>query len=168
MSMARATLTNISRLVVAGGILALAAPLAPAPASAQSGIKVGVLTCNVAAGWGFIFGSSKEVNCQFAPQQGAAERYKGSITKFGVDIGYSQAAVMVWAVWAPASSIQAGALAGNYAGATAGVAVGVGVGANVLLGGFKQSFSLQPVSIEGSVGLNVAAGIAGLNLEAAR
>ena len=168
MAMAKARLRNISRLVVAAAILALAAPLAPAPASAQGGVKVGVLTCNVAAGWGFIFGSSKEVNCQFAPQQGGAERYKGSITKFGVDIGYSQAAVMLWAVWAPASSIQAGALAGNYAGVTGGAAVGVGVGANVLLGGFNKSFSLQPLSIEGSVGLNVAAGIAGLNLEAAR
>ena len=165
--MAKATLTKAARLVAAAGILALAAPLAPAPAPAQSGVKVGVLTCNVAAGWGFIFGSSKEVNCQFGPQQGAAERYKGSITKFGADIGYSQAAVMVWGVFAPTSSIQAGALAGTYAGVTAGAAVGVGVGANVLVGGFNQSFTLQPVSIEGSVGLNVAAGIVGLSLETA-
>lgn len=159
----------ISRIMVAAGILALAIPGAPAPApAAEGGVKVGVLTCNVAAGWGFVFGSSKQVNCSFDPSQGSAERYAGSISKFGVDIGYSAAAVMVWVVFAPTTDVKPGALAGTYAGATAGAAVGVGAGANVLLGGFNNSFTLQPVSIEGSIGLNVAAGVAGLSLEAAR
>jgi hypothetical protein len=141
----------------------------PASVAAQGGVKVGTLTCNVASGWGFIIGSSRDVNCTFQPSQGPqSERYKGNIYKFGADIGYSKAAVMLWAVWAPTSDVKPGALAGDYGGVTGGASVGVGVGANVLLGGFNKSFTLQPVSIEGSVGLNVAAGVAGLKLEAAR
>jgi hypothetical protein len=41
----------------------------------------------------------------------------------------------------------------------------VGAGANVLVGGFHNSIALQPVSIEGQNGLNVAAGVAELSLK---
>ena len=151
------------------GIIVVAGLVAAAPAgAAEGGIKAGFLTCNVASGFGFIFGSSRDVNCTYSSVAGAGETYKGKISKFGVDIGYSKAAVMVWGVFAPTADFKPGALAGQYAGVTAGAAVGLGVGANVMVGGFNNSFSLQPVSIEGSTGLNVAAGIAALTLEAAR
>jgi len=57
-----------------------------------------------------------------------------------------------------------GDLSGNYGGVTAGAAVGVGLGANVLYGGSNNSVALQPLSVEGQVGLNVFGGIAGLEL----
>jgi hypothetical protein len=57
-----------------------------------------------------------------------------------------------------------GALSGTYTGATGSATVGVGVGANVLVGGSGNSTMLQPVSIEGTTGLNVAAGIAEMTL----
>ena len=41
---------------------------------------------------------------------------------------------------------------------------GSGVGANVLVGGSGNSISLQPVSIEGNTGLNVAGGVAEMTL----
>jgi len=151
------------------GIVGLVGLVVAAPAgAAEAGIKTGFLTCNVESGFGFIFGSSRDVNCTYSPAAGAGERYKGKISKFGVDIGYSKAAVMVWGVLAPTADFKPGALAGQYAGVTAGAAVGLGVGANVLVGGFNKSFTLQPVSIEGSTGLNVAAGVAALTLESAR
>jgi hypothetical protein len=154
---------------VALGIVALAGLVAAAPAgAADAGVKTGFLTCNVSSGFGFIFGSSRDVNCTFAPSVGKDERYKGKIMKFGADIGYVHAAVMVWGVFAPTADVKPGALAGQYAGATASATVGVGVGANVLVGGFNNSVTLQPVSIEGNTGLNVAAGIGALTLEAAR
>jgi hypothetical protein len=65
---------------------------------------------------------------------------------------------------APTNNLGQGALAGHYAGATASAAVGVGGGANVLIGGFKNSIALQPITIEGQNGLNVAAGVAALSL----
>src|SRR5262249_21233857 len=128
------------------------------PAQAQ-GVKAGLLTCNVAGGFGFIFGSSRSVNCTFSGGGGAPQNYVGAINKFGVDIGYVQGAVMVWAVLAPTTNPAPGSLAGTYAGATASATVGVGVGANVLVGGSANSISLQPLSIEGNTGLNVAGGI---------
>src|SRR5260370_10628433 len=128
------------------------------PAEAQA-VKAGVLTCNVASGFGFIFGSSRAVNCTFAPGGGPPQHYAGAINKFGVDIGYVQGAVIVWAVLAPTTNPGPGSLAGTYAGATASATVGVGVGANVLVGGSASSISLQPLRIEGNTGLKVAGGI---------
>jgi hypothetical protein len=159
----------VMRTTLALAALALAATVMSAPAqAAEGGVKVGFLTCHVSSGFGFIFGSSKDVDCAYAPLGGSAsEKYKGSITKFGVDIGYSAAAVIVWGVIAPTGNVAPGALAGQYAGVTASATVGVGVGAHVLVGGFNNSFSLQPLSLEGNTGLNVAGGIGALNLQAA-
>jgi hypothetical protein len=133
----------------------------------QSGANVGSLTCNVAGGIGFVFGSSKDLSCLFTRTDGKAERYTGTIKKFGVDIGFTKEAQMVWLVFAP-GSIAPGALAGSYGGATASATVGVGAGANVLIGGSSQQVTLQPVSVEGSVGLNVAAGIGAVELVSAK
>jgi hypothetical protein len=144
-----------------------AAPAAPAASGGGSGgaaVRAGYLTCHVDAGWGFIFGSSRKLDCAYALQPGYTEYYLGSVTKFGADIGYLQSGVIIWAVLAPTTNLGQGALAGHYAGATASAAVGVGAGANVLVGGFNSSIALQPVSIEGQNGLNVAAGVASINL----
>jgi hypothetical protein len=131
----------------------------------DAGVKAGVLTCSVSSGWGFVFGSSKDVKCDFAPVPGSNEHYSGTISKFGVDIGYSGAAVIVWTVLAPTTTVAKGALAGTYVGATGSAAVGVGGGANVLVGGSSKQITLQPVSFSGNSGLNVAAGIAGIELK---
>lgn len=128
-------------------------------------VRTGYLTCHVDSGWGFIFGSSRDVKCAYALQPGYTEYYTGSISKFGADIGYLQSAVLLWSVAAPTNNLGQGALAGHYAGATASLALGVGAGANVLVGGFKNSIALQPVSVEGQNGLNVAAGVAELTLK---
>ena len=61
-----------------------------------------------------------------------------------------------------------GALAGGYGGVSASVAAGLGLGANVLVGGSAKQITLQPVSVEGSVGLNVAAGIGEVILSAGK
>ena len=145
------------------GALALGAFASAAPALAQGGVKVGNLTCNVASGWGFVFGSSRNLNCTFAGL-GPPEFYTGTISKFGVDIGYTAGGVMVWTVIAPTGQLGPGSLAGNYAGGTASATVGVGVGANALIGGNGNSITLQPLSLEGNQGLNVAAGIGAMTL----
>ena len=127
-------------------------------------LKAGYLTCHVASGWGFIFGSSREISCTYSSQPNYTEFYTGSISKFGADIGYLRSGVILWAVVAPTAKLAPGALEGHYAGATASAALGVGAGAHVLLGGFQNSVALQPVSIEAQNGLNLAAGIAALDL----
>jgi hypothetical protein len=128
------------------------------------GVKAGVLTCNVSSGWGLIFGSSKDLNCTYQSVSGHEEDYVGTINKYGVDIGYHNGGVMVWAVLAPTGDLSPGALGGNYGGITAGGAVGVGANANALVGGNNNTVSLQPVSVEGLTGLNVAAGVASISL----
>jgi hypothetical protein len=151
---------SILGAVAAAGL----ALVASAPAHAQSGVRVGILTCNVASGWGLVFGSSKEVNCVFSRDGRDLAHYQGHIDKFGVDVGYTAGGVMVWGVFAPTSGPPPGSLDGSYGGVTASATAGVGVGANLLVGGSDRSISLQPLSVEGNTGLNVAGGIAGLRL----
>ncbi|MEI9886825.1 MAG: DUF992 domain-containing protein [Rhizomicrobium sp.] len=154
---------NSHRLLLTGAALAAFALASPASA-APHGVNVGSLTCNVASGWGFVFGSSKDLHCTFRQNNRHFEHYTGTISKFGVDIGYTEGGVLVWGVVAPSSDTRPGALEGDYVGATASATVGVGLGANVLVGGFDKSFALQPVSVSGNEGLNVAAGVGAISL----
>jgi len=157
-----------TRCIAAAFAAAFTAGLfATAPASAGSGVNVGSLNCKVAGGSGFIFGSTKNLSCLFTRHDGTAERYTGEIKKYGVDIGFTDGAYMIWLVFAP-GNVKKGALAGNYAGATADVAVGLGLGANVLVGGSNDQIALQPASVEGVQGLNVAAGFGQITLKAAK
>src|SRR6185312_5695702 len=133
----------------------------------EGGVKAGMLTCQVASGWGLVFGSSKDLKCSFSPKPGVTEHYTGTIGKFGVDIGYTEATVIAWTVLAPSTDVSPGALAGTYTGATGSAAVGGGVGANVLVGGGPRSISLQPVSFQAGTGVNVAGGIALITLQPA-
>jgi hypothetical protein len=130
--------------------------------------KVGTLSCDVSGGIGLIITSKKELTCMFTPSQpGPREVYVGSISKFGLDLGATAGGEMVWAVYAP-STRRFGALAGTYGGATAEATVGAGLGANVLVGGSNRTVALQPISVQGQAGLNVAAGVAELRLRPAR
>jgi len=132
-------------------------------AQAQTSPPSGQLKCHVAGGMGFIIGSSREVDCTFTPAGGLPpERYTGRINKIGVDIGWDKGGVLLWAVLSPGLTRGPGALAGHYVGATAEVAAGVGGGANALVGGNKVV--LNPVSVTGDIGINLAAGIADLDL----
>src|ERR1700730_4000226 len=145
--------------------IALFAPLVHAQEEKpKATVRAGYLTCHVDSGWGFILRSSRKVKGAYTRDKNYTEYYTGSITKFGADIGYLSSAVILWAVVAPTTNLGQGALAGHYGGATASAAIGVGAGANVLVGGFNHSIALQPVSIEGQNGLNVAAGITQLTL----
>jgi len=151
-------------------ILAAGAAIAfPISASAQANrTKVGTLTCDISGGIGLIIASKKDVTCMFTPgERGPREVYVGAISKFGLDIGATTGGEMVWAVYAPTNR-KFGALAGHYGGATAEATVGAGLGANVLVGGSNSTVALQPVSVQGQAGLNVAAGVAGLDLRPAR
>jgi hypothetical protein len=146
------------------------AALAVTPANAQTieRVHAGVLSCDVSGGLGLIIASRKEVRCLFTPSMpGPREVYFGTITKFGVDLGVTGGGRMEWAVHAPTTR-QIGALTGVYAGPGAQATVGVGAGVNVLYGGSDRTVSLQPVAVEGQIGLNVAGGVTELELVPAR
>jgi uncharacterized protein DUF992 len=152
-------------------MMATAAALAlitPAVAQTQDRVKAGTLTCDISAAIGLIITSKKDLTCMFTPSQpGPRELYVGSITKFGLDLGATAGGEMVWEVYAPTNR-RFGALAGQYSGAAAEATVGAGLGANVLVGGSDRTVSLQPLSVQGQSGLNVAAGVAELDLHPAR
>jgi hypothetical protein len=145
--------------------LGLAIAISSVAAQAADRVKAGTLNCDVSGGIGMIIGSRKSMTCRFDPVAPGwlPETYSGSIGKLGVDLGVTTGGQMVWAVFA-AGSPAPGALAGDYAGATAEATFAVGLGANVLVGGSHRSIALQPVSITGQTGLNLAAGVAVLRL----
>src|SRR5258708_39365536 len=139
-----------------------------APASAQQ-VRAGLLTCDVSAGIGMIITSQKELSCVFAPDRPdiPREEYDGSITKFGLDLGVFGGGVMVWGVFT-GTVAGPGFLAGDYVGASGAASLGVGVGANILVGGSNRTVTLQPVSVSGQIGINVAIGVASLHLRLPR
>ena len=140
---------------------------APLAAQAQQGVELGLLDCMVAGGAGFVIGSTRDVSCTYQPADAAmpAEAYFGVINKFGLDIGVTGTTIMQWVVLAPTTDIyQPGSLAGDYVGASAEASVGIGAGANLLIGGSETSFTLQPLSVQAQTGLNLALGVAELQL----
>lgn len=149
--------------VLAASIIAVVAAFAFSSA-ATAKTRVGVLECNVSGGVGFIITSSKALSCLYKGNDGRTERYAGTIRKFGLDVGITGKARMVWGVIAP-SAPGRGALAGNYAGASASASAGVGAGANALVGGAKRSFTLQPVSVQVQTGVNLTAGVSSMTLD---
>ena len=154
------------RTIITSAALVLAALMGSA--QAQERIQAGSLTCDVSAGIGLIIGSQRNVSCTFTPSlPGPIEYYTGTISKLGVDIGVTGGGVMVWLVWSPTTR-PVGGLSGNYVGASAEASVVAGLGANALVGGSNRSVALQPLSVSGQVGLNIAAGVAGLDLRYVR
>ena len=149
--------------------MAVALTLVLAPANAQPRqLQVGTLTCSLSASVGLIVGSQRNVNCIFRGQPGEPEEaYTGTMTSLGLDVGFTTGGVISWTVFADTNRY-AGMLAGSYTGATAEVSVAAGLGANVLVGGSSRTVALQPLSLQGQVGLDVGAGISELDLHPAQ
>lgn len=127
-------------------------------------VQLGVLTCDVDGGWGWLVGSKREGSCVFVDSKGNISNYYLTITKIGVDVGYTSAKTFVWAVLAP-SNKNPGPLRGSYTGVNAEASVGVGLGANVLVGGLDNSFALQPVAGQLQTGINAALTVQAVELE---
>lgn len=141
------------------------------PAGAQtpsSWTQVGMLTCKLNPSIGFIIAGHQSMECSFAQNaQYPLQAYLRALNTVGLDVGITAGGVLGWAVFAPTVGIPAGALAGEYVGASGDIGLGVGVGANVLVGGSARTFALQPVSLEGSIAVNVALGVSSLKLRPA-
>jgi hypothetical protein len=130
-------------------------------------VQVGQLSCSVSSGVGMIVGSQRNVSCNFKPDNGPPEAYTGTMTKIGLDVGFTTGSAIIWTVFA-GTNRYVGMLSGTYTGAQAEATVGAGVGANALIGGSNRSVALQPLSVQGQTGLNVAAGIGSLELHLAQ
>jgi hypothetical protein len=151
--------------VVAASIFTTGVSIAQIP---PEHVQAGTLTCDISGGIGFIIGSQKAINCSFVPVvAGPPEFYSGMISKLGIDLGGTRSGVMVWGVYAPTNRA-AGFLAGTYIGGSAEATVGAGVGANILIGGSNHTVELQPISVQEQTGVNVAAGVAEIELRFVR
>ena len=145
-------------------LVAATAAFAVSQAGAET-TQVGRLSCDVSAGVGMILMQKQTMHCLFTPANGGApEAYLGRIDEFGVALGQVGQGHLVWGVLAPATGLPQGALSGTYVGVGAEASAGAGIGANVLVGGTGRAFSLQPVSVEGQLGLNIAGGVTTVTL----
>ena len=140
--------------------------LSATAASAEATIQVGRLSCDVEGGTGLIFTSTKELDCDFIREGHKTEHYSGTIKKFGIDIGFTEGAKIEWVVFAAADAdVGKHALRGQYVGGSAEATLFVGLGANFLVGGFEDSFALQPWSIQAQTGLNLSYTFTNLTLD---
>jgi len=158
------------RLIILAGIAAtlLAAPFAGLNAQPVERVQVGVLECRGGASIGFIVGSVTNLGCVLRINGFPEDRYVATIRKIGVDLGITEETALAWGVFAPTRRLGPGDLSGNYAGAQGSATIGVGAGGNVLVGGSNNSIALQPLSLQGQVGLSVAAGLESLELRPGR
>src|SRR5580700_11194080 len=151
---------------VLGSAAAFAAMVATPVQAQPSRVQVGQLACSVSAGVGLIVGSQRNVSCTFQPDNGPPEAYTGTMTKVGLDVGFTSGSAIVWTVFT-GTNRYVGMLSGTYTGAQAEATVAAGVGANALIGGSNRSVALQPLSVQGQVGLDLAVGVAELQLRPA-
>jgi hypothetical protein len=147
--------------VLCASLVALAGP---AFAQAQP-VRVGGLTCDAAPRVGLIVGSRQNLRCVFRSNAtGRNYAYSGTISRIGLDVGITGGGRLFWGVFAPTSHVGYGVLRGTYVGASGNASFGIGLGANVLIGGSHRTISLQPLSVEGQFGVNLALGVARLTL----
>ena len=152
-------------------LLAAFAVLASPGANAQQPmqrVQVGILECRGGASIGFIVGSVTNLGCVLRVDGMPEDRYIATVRKVGLDLGITQESALAWGVFAPATRLGPGDLAGNYVGAQGSATLGVGVGGNVLVGGSANSIALQPLSLQGQIGISVAAGLESLELRPGR
>jgi Protein of unknown function (DUF992) len=139
-----------------------------AGANALPPVRAGILQCQGGQNVGFVVGSVTSLECVFQSEGRRPEPYIATVRRFGLDLGVTGQTRFSWAVNAPNSSVRRGDLAGNYGGVGANASVGVGGGGNFMVGGPANSYALQPISMQGQTGLNVAAGVAGIELQPVR
>jgi hypothetical protein len=149
------------------GAAALAVVLAATAEAQPRRVQAGTLKCSLSSSVGLVVASQRNVNCLLTSDGAPDEAYTGTLTRIGVDIGVTSGGVVIWSVFTDTNRY-AGMLNGTYTGASAEVSVAAGLGANVLIGGSNHSVALQPVSVQGQVGLDVGAGIGTLELHLAR
>jgi hypothetical protein len=152
---------RLSTLAIA--IASLVASIASA--NALPPVRAGVLDCQGGQNVGFVVGSLTSLECVFQSQGRRPEAYVATVRRFGVDLGVTEQTRVQWAVNAPNSRLGRGELAGTYGGIGANASIGVGGGGNFLVGGPANAYALQPISVQGQTGFNVAAGVAGIELE---
>ena len=152
---------------IAAGLLVVSCGTADAQQPMKR-VQVGVLECRGGASIGFVVGSVTNLGCVLRVQGMPEDRYIAVIQKVGLDIGITEETALAWNVFAPVARLAPGDLAGQYAGADASAVVGLGAGGNVLVGGSNKSIALQPLSVQGGVGLAVAAGLESLELRRGR
>jgi len=145
-------------------LLAVVTALFATPAVAQQRVQTGVLECLSNPTFGAIVGSVRTMNCVFKPRQGREQYYSGTRARVGIDLGVQAGAAILWGVFAPTRQLGEGELQGTYAGVSADAAAGLGVGANALIGGSNNTITLQPLSVEGQVGVSAALGLSTLTL----
>jgi hypothetical protein len=139
-----------------------------ASANAVPPLRAGLLQCAGGPNVGFVVGSTTSLECVFQSEGRRPEPYIATVRRIGLDLGITDQTRLTWAVNAPAGRVGRGDLAGNYGGVGANASIGVGFGGNFLVGGPANSYALQPISVQGQTGLNVAAGIADIELEPVR
>jgi hypothetical protein len=143
--------------------LSLLAPIASADAAPP--VRAGVLQCQGGQNVGFVVGSVTSLECVFRSEGRRPEPYIARVQRIGLDLGITEQTQLQWAVNAPTGRLGRGELAGSYGGVGVNASIGIGGGGNFLVGGPANAYALQPISLQGQTGLNVAAGIAGLELQ---
>jgi hypothetical protein len=151
--------------ILAGALFGTFADVAKAQ-DPNATTRTGTLTCEGQPDLGLIVGSIEKLTCKYTPTEGApVTQYAGTIGRIGLDLGIRGPSVLIWGVLATSTQIPGDALLGEFFGVAADASLGFGAGAQILVGGTAQSLVLQPLSVQGQMGINIAVSVASLTLK---
>ena len=138
----------------------------------NSKVDIGSLSCHVSGSSGYIFGSTKDLSCVYTTKDGVEQAYEGKIRKFGLDIGHTKSAHLVWKVYQLGGlvggdlSSDPKVLTGDFIGEQASISADASIGGNWLYGGANKQIVIQATQLQDDkdVGYNLAYGIAEIGL----
>ena len=162
---------NVLQKTMVVMVLFCATMLSTSPLYAgEEGVKVCSLEIRATPGtrYNLIIRSAVDVEAVFTDMKGNKEYYIGEMgQKLGIDLSHKTDEELGYLVFSVASDYKHGsyAMQGKYFGSKASAAVGVGIGAQVLIGGFEKSFTLQPIAVGGVEGIGASYGMGYLYLQ---
>jgi Protein of unknown function (DUF992) len=149
-------------LLLSIALMVMIVPLAQAHQGRP--MRAGVLECEGRRTTGKLVMSQARLHCVFRSDGRQPERYVAKVRRYGVDLGLTDETRMAWAVNAPINDFGRSELRGRYGGLSANAAALFGFGGSFLLRGSDRAAALQPISLQGQTGLNLAAGVTEVEL----
>ena len=125
---------------------------------------MGTLTCSLSASIGLVVGSQRNVSCLFRGTSGEPdEPYTGTMTRVGLDVGLTTGSV-IFGRCSRTRTATKGCSPAPIPGRRQKCPLPLVSAPTSSSAGSNRTLALQPLSVQGQIGLDIAAGVGSLDL----